>query len=179
MSQIQKYPAGWRVLHWAIALMVLTLIPVGLWMASRAEADIWGALTNTLYSLHKVIGFSVLLLMILRIVVKIRLKGPPYPDEMPRELQLAARSLHHLMYIMLVVTPLFGWAGVTAYPALVILGGVQLPAMPLVPQDEELAGRLFYIHGWLAITLSVLIAGHIVAALRHLLLKDGIFDRMI
>lgn len=50
MQQIQKYPAGWRVLHWVMALMVLTLIPVGLWMASRAEADIWGALTNTLYS---------------------------------------------------------------------------------------------------------------------------------
>lgn len=179
MSLIQKYPAGWRALHWVIALMVLTLIPVGLWMASRAEADIWGALTNTLYSLHKTIGFSVLLLMILRILVKIRLKGPPYPDEMPRKLQIAAKSLHHLMYVMLVVTPLFGWAGVTAYPALTILGGVQLPAMPFVPQDEELAGRLFYIHGWLAITLCVLIAGHIAAASRHWLRKDGIFDRMI
>ncbi|MGM0767889.1 MAG: cytochrome b [Pseudomonadota bacterium] len=179
MPQIQKYPAGWRVLHWVMALMVLTLLPVGLWMASRAEADIWGALTNTLYSLHKAIGFSVLLLMILRIVVKVRVKSPPYPDEMPRTLQLAATSVHHLLYVLLVVTPLFGWAGVTAYPALDIIEGVQLPAMPFVPQDEELAGRLFYIHGWLAIILSVLIAGHIAAALRHLLRKDGIFQRMV
>ncbi|MBL3557690.1 MULTISPECIES: cytochrome b [Marinobacter] len=179
MPQVQKYPAGWRVLHWVIALLVLTLLPVGLWMASRAEADIWGALTNTLYSVHKAIGFSVLLLMILRIVVKIRLKGPPYPAEMPRTLQIAAKSVHHLMYVMLVITPLFGWAGVTAYPALAIVGDFKLPAMPFVPEDEELAGTLFYIHGWLAITLSVLIAGHIAAALRHLLRKDGIFQRMV
>lgn len=179
MPQIQKYPAGWRVLHWVMALMVLTLIPVGLWMASRAEADLWGALTNTLYSVHKAIGFSVLLLMILRIVMKIRLKSPPYPDEMPRQLQIAAKSLHHLLYVMLVVTPLFGWAGVTAYPALGIVGEVNLPAMPFVPQDEELAGRLFYIHGWLAITLGVLIAGHIAAAIRHMLRRDGIVRRMI
>ena len=179
MLKIQKYPAGWRVLHWVMAVMVLTLIPVGLWMASRAEADIWGALTNTLYSVHKAIGFSVLLLMILRIVVKIRLKGPPYPDNMPRALQIAAKSVHHLMYLLLVVTPLFGWAGVTAYPALAILGDFHLPAMPCVPQDEDLAARLFYIHGWLAITLGVLIVGHIAAALRHLLRKDGIFSRMV
>lgn len=179
MSQIQKYPAGWRVLHWIIALLVLTMIPIGLWMASRAEADIWGPLTNTLYSLHKTIGFSVLLLMMLRIVVKIRLKGPPLPDKVPRNLQIAAKSLHHLMYVMLVITPLFGWAGVTAYPALVIVGDFQLPAMPFVPENEELAARLFYIHGWFAITLSILIAGHIAAAVRHLLRKDGIFQRMV
>jgi cytochrome b561 len=129
--------------------------------------------------LHKAIGFSVLLLMILRIGVKLRLKGPSYPDEMPRKLQIAARSLHHLIYLLLVVTPLFGWAGVTAYPALTILPDYQLPAMPLVPEDEELAARLFYIHGWLAITLGVLFAGHIAAALRHLLRKDGIFQRMV
>ena len=179
MLRVQKYPAGWRVLHWVMALMVLTLIPIGLWMASRAEAEIWGMLTNTLYSVHKAIGFSVLLLMVLRIVVKIRLKGPPYPDELPRNLQVAAKSVHNLMYLLLVVTPLLGWAGVTAYPALTLLGDYKLPPMPLVPQDEELAGRLFYIHGWLAITLSVLIAGHIAAALRHLLRKDGIFSRMV
>lgn len=179
MPQIQKYPAGWRVLHWVMALMVLTLIPVGLWMASRAEADIWGTLTNTLYSVHKAVGFSVLLLMIVRIIVKIRIKSPPYPATMPRSLQMAARSVHNLIYILLVLTPLFGWAGVTAFPALTIVGDLRLPGMPFVAQDEALASRLFYIHGWLAITLGVLIAGHIAAALRHLLRKDGVFHRML
>ena len=178
MPQIQKYPAGWRVLHWVMALMVLTLIPVGLWMASRAEADIWGALTNTLYSVHKAVGFTVLLLIIVRIIVKIRVKAPPYPESMPRTLQMAARSVHHLIYLLLVLTPLFGWAGVTAFPALTIVGDLELPRMPFIEQDKELASRLFYIHGWLAITLGVLIAGHITAALRHLLRKDGVFQRM-
>jgi len=179
MPQIQKYPTAWRVLHWVMALMVLTLIPVGLWMASRAEADIWGQLTDTLYSTHKAIGFSVLLLMIVRVIVKVRLKIPPYPDEVPRKLQMAAKGLHHLMYVLLVLTPLLGWAGMTAFPALITLGGYHLPAMPLVPQDSDLAARLFEIHGAFAITLSVLIAGHIAAAFRHMVRKDGIFRRMV
>lgn len=179
MSQIEKYPIGWRILHWLMALMVLILIPVGLWMTARGEAGIWDGLTDTLYSWHKAIGFSVLLLMILRIVVKIRLKGPPYPDSMPRKLQLAAKGVHHLLYVLLVLTPLFGWAGVTAFPALVTVGGYHLPAMPFVPEDSDLAARLFDIHGALAITLAVLIAGHILAAFRHMIRKDGIFRRML
>ncbi|MDB2449024.1 cytochrome b/b6 domain-containing protein [bacterium] len=179
MTQIQKYPIAWRVLHWLMALMIFALIPVGIVMAGRAEANIWGALTNTLYSWHKLIGFTVLLLMVVRIVMKVRLKGPAYPDTLPRHLQLAAHSLHHLLYVLLVLTPLFGWAGVTAYPALITVGGYNLPAMPFVPVDEALAGRLFAIHGFLAISLGVLIVGHIGAAMKHLIDKDGLFRRML
>jgi cytochrome b561 len=179
MQQIRKYPAVWRALHWLMALLVLTLIPVGLWMTSRGEADIWGELTDSLYSWHKAIGFSVLLLMVIRILFKLLLATPPYPDSLPRMLQLAAKGLHHLLYAFLVLTPLFGWAGVTAFPALVTVGGYELPAMPLVPQDSELAARLFAIHGVLAITLAVLLAGHIAAAIRHMLRKDGIVRRML
>lgn len=179
MTQIQKYPLAWRVLHWLMALMIFALIPVGIVMAERAEANIWGALTNTLYSWHKLIGFTVLLLMVVRIVMKVRLKGPAYPDTLPRHLQLAAHSLHHLLYVLLVLTPLFGWAGVTAYPALITVGGYYLPPMPFVPVDEALAGRLFAIHGFLAISLGVLIVGHIGAAMKHLIDKDGLFRRML
>lgn len=176
---MQKYPVGWRVVHWLIAAMVLTLIPVGLWMTARGEADVWGALTNTLYSSHKAIGFAVLLLMVVRIAMKIRFGTPSYPDALPRKLKLTATGLHHLLYLLLVLTPLFGWAGVTAYPALVTLGGYDLPAMPWVPENSDLAERLFVIHGTLAITLGVLIVGHIGAAVRHVLRNDGIIQRML
>jgi len=51
--------------------------------------------------------------------------------------------------------------------------------MPFVPVDEALALRLFQIHGALAITLAVLVLGHIGAALWHLVMKkDGMFQRM-
>lgn len=177
--QVRKYPTGWRVVHWLIAVMVLVLIPVGLWMTARGEANVWGALTNVLYSSHKAIGFTVLLLMVVRIGMKIRFGTPSYPDTMPRRLKLAATGLHHLLYLLLVLTPLFGWAGVTAYPALVTVGGYHLPAMPWVPENQELAQRLFVIHGTLAITLGVLVVGHIGAAVRHMLRRDGIIQRML
>ncbi len=179
MQAVSKYALGSRILHWLIAALVLVLIPVGLWMASRAEINLFDDLTNTLFAWHKAIGFTVLLLMVVRIVVKTRNATPAYPASLPRWQVIAAKSLHHLLYVLLVVTPLLGWAGVTAFPALITLGGYDLPAMPFVPQDEALATQLFGIHGVFAITLGVLAAGHIAAAVMHLVVKrDGVFQRM-
>lgn len=178
MTTRRKYPFPWRILHLLIAALVLTLIPVGLWMASRGAAGIFDTLTNSLYSLHKTIGFTVLSLMIVRVLVKVSMAAPAYPQSMSRATVVAARSLHHVLYLLLFITPLLGWAGVTAFPALGIAAGISLPALPLVPQDEELAARLFQIHGVFAVTLAILLLGHVAAALQHLLRRDGVFQRM-
>jgi len=174
-----KYPAGWRLLHWVIAALVLCTIPIGIWMAQRASIDLFDTLTNQLYAYHKVIGFNILLLMVLRTVVRLSVSPPAYPASMSPRLQKLAKGLHHLLYVMLIVTPLLGWAGVTAFPALVISDTVRLPAMPGVPQDQALATTLFKIHGIFAITLAVLVLGHIGAAIRHMLRRDGIIQRML
>ncbi len=179
MQSIVKYTFGWRVLHWTIAGLVLTTIPIGLTMASRAEANIFDAVTNTLYAMHKAIGITVLLLMILRIAMRLRIGAPDYPAAMPGRLAAAARSVHILIYVLLILTPILGWAGVTAYPALIIAGGISLPPLPFVPQSEALAGRLFAVHGFFALTLALIVIGHIAAAMRHLVIaRDGIFERM-
>lgn len=179
MYTATKYAFSSRFLHWVIAALVLVLVPVGWWMASRAEVDLFDDLTNTLYAWHKAIGFTLLWLMVLRIIFKARNNAPPYPDSLPRWQVIAAKSLHHLLYVLLIVTPLLGWAGVTAFPALITLGGYDLPAMPFVPENQALATRLFGIHGVFAITLGVLVSGHIAAAVIHLMVrKDGVFQRM-
>jgi len=179
IEKVAKYPLAWRLMHWTMALMIVVLIPIGIVMAERAEANLWGGLTDTLYAWHKAIGFAVMLLMIVRIIIKVRMAAPAYPDSFPRGLQIAAKASHHLIYVLLVLVPLLGWAGVTAFPALITLGGYDLPAMPFVPQDRTLAAQLFGLHGNLAIVLTVLLIGHIGAAIRHMFKKDGIFRRMV
>lgn len=179
MQASSNYSFTWRVLHWLIALLVMILIPVGLWMTSRGEANIWDDLANLLYAWHKAIGFTVLCLMVLRLAIRLRTGHPPYPASMSHLLVLAANTVHRLMYVLLLVVPLLGWAGVTAFPALITLGGYHLPAFPFVAPNETLAKQLFEIHGTLALILAALIIGHIGAAFMHLLIKrDGIFQRM-
>jgi cytochrome b561 len=178
-SGAARYPIATRVIHWATALAVLGLVPVGIVMASRGAANIWDGLTNTLYAWHKLIGFTVLLFTLLRIAVKLRRGAPAYPPSLPRWQAAAAHGLHGLLYVLLVVVPLLGWAGITAYPALMTVGGYDMPRMPFVPQNQELAASIFRLHAIAAITLVALLVGHVGAALMHLVVKkDGIFQRM-
>jgi cytochrome b561 len=92
---------------------------------------------------------------------------------------LVAKTMHGLLYALLFAVPLLGWAGVTAYPALITVAGYHLPAMPWVTQDAALAKQLFELHGTLAFVLVAFVVCHIAAALVHLFFKrDGVFERM-
>ena len=65
-----------RLLHWLVALCLVVLFVLGLWMTARAAANLWDDQTNLLYGLHKALGFTVLLLMLLRIFLKLRTAAP-------------------------------------------------------------------------------------------------------
>jgi cytochrome b561 len=174
-----RYPYFWRVLHALIALLVVIMIPVGFWMADRGAAGLWDGLTGSLYASHKAIGFLVLWLMVLRLVIRLSKPTPPYVKPLPPVIRLLAHATHHAMYVLLFAVPLLGWAGVTAFPALVTLGGYDLPAMPGIAQDQVLAKQLFAWHGWLATALAALIVLHIAGALKHGLIdRDHVIERM-
>ena len=179
MFSSPRYSLPARLMHWLVALCVLALFPLGIWATSRAEADIWDDLTNTLYAWHKLIGFTVLILMVVRLVIKVRSVAPPYPSSLAAWEISAAKGTHHLLYLLLFIVPLLGWAGATAFPALDILAGKHLPAMPFMPTGEPLAMSLFDWHGNVAFVLGALLILHVAAALRHLVVKrDGVVKRM-
>lgn len=168
-----------RVLHWLTAIFVLALVILGLWMTERAGANLWDALTNTLYAWHKLIGFVLLWVVVLRSVIKLRSTRPPYPASVSPGLIKLSGIVHGVLYLLLLVVPLLGWAAISAYPALITVGGYDLPAMPGIPKDQALAKQLFEIHGNLALALVGLALAHIAAALFHLIIKkDGVFQRI-
>jgi cytochrome b561 len=159
--------------------MVTALLVLGFWMTERASANLWDGLTNTLYAWHKLIGFLALLVTALRIVVKLRSKRPDYPSSVSASHIQLAQIVQSMMYLLLVLVPLLGWAGVTAYPALITVGGFHLPALPGVPKDEPLAKQLFEIHGYFVLALIAAAVAHIGAGLIHLWVrKDQVFDRI-
>lgn len=172
-----RYSPAARRLHWIVAVLVAGMIPLGLAMVARGEATNFDATTGSLYSLHKLLGFVVLWLVVLRVLVRLRRGAPaPVATLTPFE-RLASRVVHGALYALLLAVPLLGWAGVSAYPALDVFGLFSLPA--ILPPDEALANRLFSVHGLLALTLGVLALVHIAAALRHRFIKrDGVLGRM-
>lgn len=172
-----RYSPAARGLHWTVAAFVAVMIPLGLYMVARGEATNFDALTGSLYSLHKLLGFVLLWLVVLRVLVRLRRGAPPPVATLTPFERLASRLVHGALYVLLLIVPLLGWAGVSAYPALDIFGLFNLPA--ILPPDEALANRVLGVHGLLALTLGLLALAHIAAALYHRFIKrDGVLRRM-
>jgi cytochrome b561 len=172
------YDKGARRFHWITAAFVFIMVPVGIYMVDRGAATNFDALTNTLYSNHKLAGFILLWIVVARLAYRFT-KGAP-PDEPTLEpWQKAASHLTHWgLYALLLIVPLLGWLGVSLYPALGIPGGLSLPG--LVAPDQKMSETVFMFHKLGAILLALMVLAHIGAALfHHVIRKDNVLRRMM
>ena len=163
-------------LHWAIAALVLSTIPLGVYGATY-ETAIGQSATN----IHKTIGIVILLLTLVRVGWRLAHRPPALPDTMHPALRLAARVSHTAFYVLLLVLPLSGWWMSSAVPKRHPFGfGLFDIPFLLVPRGWASAGPAYLIHitlAWLMIGLVVL---HILAALKHQFAdKDDILARML
>lgn len=167
-----------KLVHWITALMVFTLVPVGVYMVRRGAATDFDDLTGRLYTAHKTFGAVVLGLVVLRIVVRLT-RGTPAPDPSLARIQvIAAEAVHGLIHLALLAVPILGWLGVSAYGAREILGGLSLPE--ILAKNEATAKVLLGLHGWAAFGLAALVTAHFGAALIHrFVFKDGVMKRML
>ncbi|MBJ3776163.1 cytochrome b [Acuticoccus mangrovi] len=169
------YSAVAKGFHWITVLAVAALLALGFWMASRAEANVWGSLTDTLFASHKIIGFTLLWFTAARLLWRL-FRGAP-PAAVSGVQKLVAAITHWGLYAVLIAVPLSGWAAVSAFPALNIFGLFDLPA--LISPDKEAYGQIIEVHETLVWVLIVLAVLHIAAALYHgVVRRDGVFSRM-
>jgi cytochrome b561 len=163
-----------KAFHWIVAVLVLVMIPVGLSLESLPK----GPIQDTFYDLHKSTGFVIFLLMIGRLAWRIASPPPPPEPDMPRLQQALASANHYLLYAILLVMPIFGWAGSNAFGAPVTVYGLfTLP--DLVSKDEPLSKTLLGIHAVLGITAAVAVSIHVGAALFHRFVRrDAVLARM-
>jgi cytochrome b561 len=177
-----RYSAVAIALHWLIALGILALIGIGLAMTHLTLAP----LTQfQLYQLHKSIGITVLLAVLLRILWRIFHRPPPLPA-LPRLEKAAAEGMHWLLYVLMVVLPVTGWALVSVSPfnlPTVLYGLVPWPHLPVLATLKDKApveAVMKLVHGKLGWLLLTLILLHVGAALRHhFVLRDGVLRRML
>lgn len=168
------YTAVAKVLHWLTALLVLGLIGLGLWMVGLpiSLAKLYA------YAWHKWIGITVLILSVLRLAWRVYRPPPVLPDTITRWERSVAPWSHGLLLLLLLALPVSGWLMSSAGGVSVVWFGF-LPLPDLVPRDLALFERLRTLHHWLAWILMALLTLHVLAVLRHdVLRRDGIFRRM-
>ena len=80
------YPVGMRILHWAMAALVLGQLAVGMAMSGPEDELLPGLL-----GWHLSLGVLVLLLALVRIANRLRSRPPPLPETFPAWERAAAR----------------------------------------------------------------------------------------
>ncbi len=167
-----QFNARMRVLHWLMAVTVLAMLGIGVAMVASI-ADY-----HRLVSIHRPLGILILILVVIRFVNRLFSTLPPFPASMSPQERFAATASEVLLYGLLFVQPLVGWAMLSAagYP-IVLCGSLHLP--PILPHSVMLYAILRKTHTVLAYLLFMAFIAHFGAVLFHtLIVRDGLFSRM-
>ena len=172
-TPVPLFHARARLLHWLMAPLVVAMLFIGIGMLSTTSSAY-----ALLLAIHKPLGVAILVLVLLRIHTRLRHPPPPLPSDLPRLQRRAATLSHWLLYALLLLMPVSGWAMLSAagYPV-TLLAGIRLP--PIAPHDAGLFAWLRGAHHWLALLLFATFLLHLAAALFHALVRrDGVLASM-
>ncbi|MCX7565142.1 cytochrome b/b6 domain-containing protein [Sulfitobacter sp. F26169L] len=176
-----RYGSVTRGFHWLTALLVMTLIPVGV-IANDLPYDTSEQLARKawLFSLHKTLGVSVFFVAIARILWAVT-QAKPAPLHPTRKVEtFLAETVHWLLYGSLVLTPLSGWLHHAATSGFAPIWWPLGQNLPLVPKSENVAALFGGAHWVFGRIMVVSILLHIAGAIKHQLIdRDATLRRMI
>lgn len=156
------------LLHWTIAVLVLSNLALGLGIELTADAQ-----RGALVRLHKSIGVTVLLISLARVAW--RLAHKPGPSLTPQPYRRLAHAVHVAFYVLIVLLPLSGWTMIslaTPQRPTLLWGLVRWPAIGWLaqqpgPHKAVLHGLAGSTHLALAILMAALVVLHVAGALWH------------
>lgn len=169
-----------RSLHWLMALLILSMIPLGK-AANLApfSTDAEFARKFMLFSLHKTFGVAIFGLALIRIGWAVWQPKPVSLHPERRAENLAAAVVHWLLYSALVLVPLTGWIEHAAIPGLAPIWWPFGQSLPFVTASEGMFNAFSALHRAFGKVLILAIALHIAGALKHQFLdKDSTLRRM-
>ena len=169
-----RYPLTVIVLHWAVAVAVVGITVLGWWMQTIPKDPV-GPRADA-YNLHKSIGLTVLLLMVVRLAWRASHRPPQLPP-LPVWQARAAHAVHALLYVLLFVDAMSGYLGsaVSGFP--VKFFGWVLPAWAAANVGlKEACSVVHFVSSW---ALVAVIGIHVMATFYHQwVLHDGLLWRM-
>jgi cytochrome b561 len=161
-----------RLLHWAMAPMVIAQLLIGVTMVAALSYY------PLLLAIHRPLGVAILAFAVVRLANRLTHRPPPFLATMSRTQRRIATWSEYLLYALLLVQPLTGWAMLSAarFP-ITLWGPVRLPG--IAPHEIDIYGVLRQCHSVFAFLLFATFTAHVCAVLFHtLVLRDRLIDRM-
>lgn len=169
------YSHGAIGFHWLTAAIVLTIIPLGIAMGNVDP----GPTQDFLFSLHESLGVLIWPIALARLIYRLKNPPPPMQDDIPKLMKLAAELTHWALYAGLLVNPILGWLGVSAFGAKVeVFWLFELPS--IMAKNDKLSEQILGLHSLIGILIALALCAHIGGALfHHFIRKDRTLLRML
>ncbi len=170
-----RYTSLAIALHWLLAIGLIYQLWLGVWMGDIPKTP--PGLRAEWFNWHKSVGIVLGLLIVLRGLWRLTHRPPALPNTMPLWQTWAANASHAVLYICMVAMPVSGFLGssFTAYP--IKFFGTPLPR--LWEASADLKEIFSGIHTACSHLFMLMIAIHILAAVLHMVRRDGIAKRML
>ncbi|SDX07954.1 cytochrome b561 [Collimonas sp. OK242] len=170
-----RYALPAIALHWLIALLIIGMLCLGYYMADIPKSIPGRAVY---FNLHKSLGVLAGALILLRLGWRLAYPPPAPPRGISRPMARAAQWSHGLLYLCMVLQPATGYLSSSFNKYGVRLFGLALPKWAW--EDKHLRELFMAYHQLIAIAFIALIAIHVLAACKHVLIdRDRIFGRML
>jgi len=175
MDRSARYTHTAIALHWLLAVAIVATFGVGIYMQDLPLSPD----KLRIYSWHKWVGVTILLLVLYRVGWRLTHRPPAPPAGMPAWQHSAAEFAHRLLYVLMIAVPLSGWLMSSAKGVQTVYFGV-LPLPDLLAKNKALGETLASVHQALAFGLAALAVVHAVAAIKHHLIeRDDVLARML
>jgi len=169
-----RYSVVAMLLHWAIAIAVIVN-----WRIAESAENLPDAERGAVMANHFALGMTILVLTLARLVWRLIHKPPPLNPALKAWEAKAAKVMHVTFYVLLIGLPLMGWIGLSGYGFPIDMYGLTWPVLP-VGFGEDTGHEVLEVHATLGTVMLVLIALHILGALKHTFIdKDGNLWRML
>jgi cytochrome b561 len=161
--------------HWIVAALVIGNLAFGFYTVDLPLSP----QKLRLFSYHKWVGVTVLVLAAARLMWRLNHSPPALPASMRPWEKRAANATHALLYALFFAAPITGWLFSSAAGFQTVYLGL-LPIPDLLGRNEGLADVLKVTHHWINYTMAAVIVLHVAAALKHHFVdRDDVLIRML
>jgi len=166
-NEPDRYGIISRLLHWTIAILFISLIPLGIF-ASMIPEDTPFRLSY--YVVHKTIGVTLFILVLIRIVWNILSKRPELDSSLKARDAKLAHSAHLALYFAMLALPITGFM-MTSYHGYGTYFYFWEFSPPVEESDVYIVWGLFHKY-LLPYLIYVVLGAHILGALKHHFIDD-------
>jgi len=127
-------------------------------------------LQDGLFGLHISTGVTILILLAVRVLIRLRNSPPAFPQSFSNMEKKASHLAHLALYILPLTVILIGWIGANFGGHIVHWFGIPMPTI-VPPMDTfkgiELDPAKEFLHKWTAYGFLAVIVLHILAVIKH------------